>query len=91
MLTVGNLLHMERCASCQRELAAHWKFCIYCGRPFIVAPQDTPHTVFADSGDERAESRRNKFDSGFWVGVGIGVLGLILIVYAAVQIYGTRA
>lgn len=83
---------MERCASCERELASSWKFCLYCGRPFIPAsgsaaakvPNRTPSLpVEHDDG----EPRPRKFDGTFWVGVAMGFVGLALIVYAATQIF----
>ena len=33
----------------------------------------------------------SKYDAPFWVGVGMGALGLVLIVYAAIQIYASYA
>ncbi|HEU4850109.1 MAG TPA: zinc ribbon domain-containing protein [Terrimesophilobacter sp.] len=90
---------MERCDSCGRELASTWKFCIYCGRPmhravpapaFATAPTtpaSIPSAIRPDFGFEPAK----KYDAPFWVGVGMGALGLVLIVYAAVQIYASYA
>ncbi|MBX3077692.1 MAG: zinc ribbon domain-containing protein [Cryobacterium sp.] len=38
-----------------------------------------------------AESMTSKYGAGFWVGVAMGALGLVLIIYAAVQIYASNA
>ncbi|MBB5632862.1 hypothetical protein BKA04_001085 [Cryobacterium mesophilum] len=35
------------------------------------------------------EPQTRKYDAPFWVGVGMGILGLTLIIYAAVIIYGS--
>lgn len=86
---------MERCESCGRELASTWKFCIYCGRPLR---HGTPALATA-SGAIPAAIRpgldvgpaARKYDAPFWVGVGMGGLGLVLIIYAAVQIYASYA
>lgn len=96
MPTVDNLLDMERCASCERELASTWKFCIYCGRPFIAA-KIAPLTKVRDrkppvpSQQDHDEPRERKYDGTFWVGMAMGALGLVLIIYAAIQIYGASA
>lgn len=95
MPTVGNLLHMERCASCERELASTWKFCIYCGRPFIAAAGSKPatkrdHTPSVQTDGESPGTREGKYDGTFWVGMAMGALGLVLIVYAAIQIYSAN-
>lgn len=87
MATVDTLLSMERCASCDRELAATWKFCVYCGRPFVAATSTQIREAFSETIDEQRAPRQRKNDGAFWVGVGMGVLGLVLIIYAAVQIY----
>lgn len=87
MTTVDSLLSMERCASCDRELAATWKFCIYCGRPFVAATSKQIRDSFAEAGNEQRKPPQRKNDGAFWVGVGMGVLGLVLIIYAAIQIY----
>lgn len=92
---------MERCDSCGRELASTWKFCIYCGRPMrtaipalalatvpATAPAAIPAAIRPDFGVEPAAK---KYDAPFWVGVGMGALGLVLIVYAAIQIYASYA
>ena len=119
MPTVDNLLDMEHCESCDRELAAEWKYCIYCGRPVaraaasraaasaIAATPSTvsPNTVSPSSAAARSKADKvvipsairadideppgRKYDAPFWVGVGMGVLGLALIIYAAVLIYGS--
>lgn len=109
MMTVGNLLHMDRCASCERELASTWQFCIYCGRPLVLA-NDVPPALDTRTTDipepeldsepdeipaairvEHDEPPARRYDGAFWVGVGMGALGLILIIYAAVQIVGSAA
>jgi hypothetical protein len=93
MLTIDNLLNMDLCESCDRELAAEWKFCIYCGRPRIAGKSGStvtlPAAIRPDSLD--VEKPRRRYDAPFWVGVAMGVLGLALIIYAAVQIYGSYA
>lgn len=38
-----------------------------------------------------SESMTSKYGAGFWVGVAMGALGLVLIIYAAVQIYASNA
>ncbi len=81
---------MEHCASCERELAAHWNFCVYCGRPFAAATQPKPAAAPIETDSGHGEPRQRKYDGAFWVGVGMGALGLVLIVYAAVQIYGSQ-
>jgi hypothetical protein len=97
MHPLGNLLTMERCDSCGRELASTWKFCIYCGRPMraaapalagvpAAAPMAIPAAIRPDLSTEPPEK---KYDAPFWVGVGMGALGLVLIVYAAIQIYAS--
>lgn len=107
MPTVGNLLIMDRCASCQRELASTWKFCLYCGRPLVLASEVAPElgvdshpeldlereleAIPAAIRDESEPPPRRKYDGAFWVGVSMGSLGLVLIVYAAVQICGSQA
>ncbi|MEO6942437.1 MAG: zinc ribbon domain-containing protein [Terrimesophilobacter sp.] len=99
MPSVDNLLIMDRCESCERELASEWKFCIYCGRP---VGQETEQEDSQKADHKRVPipaairpdidvPPRRKYDSPFWVGVGMGVLGLALIIYAAVQIYGSYA
>jgi hypothetical protein len=91
MLTLDNVLNMERCESCDREVASEWKYCIYCGRP---TPQLRPRKADklpAAFRPEVAEPSVRKYDAPFWVGVAMGVLGLALIIYAAVQIYGSYA
>ncbi|MEO7348860.1 MAG: hypothetical protein ABIW32_03210 [Terrimesophilobacter sp.] len=40
---------------------------------------------------DRDEPRARKYDGTFWVGVAMGALGVVLIVYAAIQIFGARA
>ena len=40
---------------------------------------------------EPEEPAGRKYDAPFWVGVAMGVLGLVLIIYAAVQIYAANA
>lgn len=94
MLTVDNLLDMERCESCERELAAEWKFCIHCGRPVSRSPVSrrtgTEHEAIPSAiRPDVEEPPHRKYDAPFWVGVGMGVLGLALIIYAAVLIYGS--
>lgn len=126
MLTVGNLLVMDRCASCERELASTWKFCLYCGRPLVLVsgvkaklgtnpsprletdiesavkptsmreldPElgiDAIPAAIRVEQDEHVEQERRKYDGAFWVGVGMGLLGLVLIIYAAVQILGSAS
>ena len=90
MSTVDNLLIMEHCASCDRELAPHWKYCLYCGRPFVAAPIPSRSAVQLAPKDGLVEPPPRRYDGAFWVGVGMGVLGLVLIVYAAIQIYGSQ-
>lgn len=91
MPSVDNLLIMDRCASCDREQASTWNFCIYCGRPLTsmddTSLDDIPAAIRADA----EVPERRKYDGPFWVGVGMGVLGLTLIIYAAIQIYGSYA
>ncbi len=107
---------MERCESCDRELASNWKFCIYCGRPMVRRPshgaERLPATMLPGAAfpapampagessvgllasairDETVEPKERKYDAPFWVGVAMGVLGLALIIYAAVQIYASNA
>ncbi len=109
MPAVDNLLDMERCESCGRELSAEWKYCIYCGRPIsrsalsrVDAARTTvvPRAAPTRSGAEQEvipsafrpdvdEPQTRKYDAPFWVGVGMGILGLTLIIYAAVIIYGS--
>ena len=146
MLTVDNLLNMERCESCDRELASNWKFCIYCGRPLARSDKHSatiqptlphpspalprpalPGTVLPGTSlpgsslagaarpvaalptsapgsamlpaamlpaairPEPEEPAVRRYDAPFWVGVAMGVLGLVLIIYAAVQIYAANA
>ncbi len=86
---------MERCDSCDRELASRWKFCIYCGRP---QRRGTPALAMASASIPAAirpgldlDPPTKKYDTPFWVGVAMGVLGLVLIVYAAIQIYASYA
>ena len=80
---------MDRCASCEREIASTWRFCIYCGRPVVAATSKQIREAIAETSDGDAEPRPRKYDGVFWVGVGMGALGLGLIIYAAVQIYGS--
>lgn len=86
---------MERCEGCGRELASTWKYCIYCGRPLatpqrVGAERDIPAAIRpAPDTAADAPGRRGRYDAPFWVGVSMGVLGLALIVYAAIQIYTT--
>lgn len=88
MQSVDNLLIMNRCASCDRELASTWKFCLYCGQSTATADFDFEEIPSAIRGeDEPAEP--SKYDGPFWVGISMGVLGLALIIYAAIQIYGS--
>lgn len=91
---------MERCDSCGRELASTWKFCIYCGRPmrstmpvpaFVTVPATTPASIPAAIRPDFGFEPVKKYDTPFWVGVGMGALGLVLIVYAAIQIYASYA
>lgn len=92
---------MGRCVSCERELKSTWKFCVYCGQPFVPASEVgpelgaelelEPEAIPAAIRGEPEEPRRRKYDGAFWVGVGIGALGLVLIIYAAVQIYRSWA
>jgi hypothetical protein len=91
MPAVGTLLNMERCESCDRDLAPTWKFCIHCGRP-VRRTADAPLTsIPAAIRPDGAEPNARRYDAPFWIGVGMAVLGLALIVYAAVQIYSTYA
>lgn len=78
---------MERCEGCGREVAGTWKYCIYCGRPMRPALQ-VPAAIRPDS-DDGLPAR--KYDTPFWVGVSMAALGLVLIIYAAIQIYTTYA
>jgi hypothetical protein len=79
---------MERCESCGRELASPWKFCIYCGRP-LRSGEPAVAGIPAAIRLAQPEPRARRYDTPFWIGVGMGVLGLALIVYAAIQIYST--
>lgn len=78
---------MERCEGCGREVASTWKYCIYCGRPLHSLPAAPPDIPAAIRPEPELPARR--YDAPFWVGVGMGVLGLVLIIYAAIQIYTT--
>ncbi len=89
MRRLDNLLNMERCASCHREVASAWKFCIYCGRPLHRDSTSGSAVSADDIRAEIAEEPSRRYDGPFWVGVSMGVLGLALIIYAAVQIYGS--
>lgn len=86
---------MELCESCGRELASTWKFCIYCGRPLrhgtiaLAAASGVIPAAIRPGLDVDPSAR--KYDAPFWVGVGMGGLGLVLIIYAAVQIYASYA
>lgn len=82
---------MERCESCGRELAPNWKFCIYCGRPVRRSGEPALTGIPAAIRPELDEDPRRRYDTPFWIGVGMGVVGLALIVYAALQIYGSYA
>ncbi|GAA3732985.1 hypothetical protein GCM10022239_06630 [Leifsonia bigeumensis] len=82
---------MERCDSCGRELASTWKFCIYCGRPMHRAVPALAAIPAAIRPDLSTEEEAKKYDAPFWVGIGMGALGLVLIVYAAIQIYTSYA
>lgn len=92
--TVANLLNMERCASCDRELAGHWNYCIYCGRPFVAATTRRSVAAHHPHGPARATApviaALRRRGSTFWITAGIAVLGLALIIYAALQIFGSR-
>jgi hypothetical protein len=52
------------------------------------AARNIPSAIRPDS-DGEPPARR--YDAPFWVGVGMGALGLALIIYAAIQIYTTYA
>ncbi|HEY9498022.1 MAG TPA: hypothetical protein VIQ78_03270 [Terrimesophilobacter sp.] len=78
---------MEPCEGCGREVEGSWKYCVYCGRPMHAA-RNIPSAIRPDS-DGEPPARR--YDAPFWVGVGMGALGLALIIYAAIQIYTTYA
>jgi hypothetical protein len=86
---------MERCAGCGRELDAGWKYCIYCGRPLAALRREgdgrnIPAAIRPGSHTAPdVPGPKSRYDAPFWVGVGMGVLGLALIVYAAIQIYST--
>ena len=85
---------MERCGSCGHELASTWKFCIYCGRPLRRAtPGPTTEPGAIPSAIRRGldTTPARRYDAPFWVGAGMGALGLVLIVYAAIQIYASYA
>ena len=86
---------MEHCDSCGRGLASTWKFCIYCGRPQRRAAGPTVVGSAAIPAAIRPGLDLNepisKYDAPFWVGVGMGARGLVLIVYAAIQIYASYA
>lgn len=91
MPTVDNLLNMERCESCDHELAGVWNFCIYCGRPTAHNAALKAKKLPAAIRPEPEEPAAKKYDAPFWVGVAMGALGLVLIIYAAIQIYGPHA
>lgn len=78
---------MERCEGCGREVASTWNYCIYCGRS-LHAAAEIPAAIRPDSD---GEPPARKYDAPFWVGVSMGALGLVLIIYAAIQIYTTYA
>lgn len=84
---------MERCDGCGRELASTWKFCIHCGRPQRRAAAQAAVGSAAIPAAIRPgvdlHEPTSKYDTPFWVGVGMGALGLVLIVYAAIQIYAS--
>ncbi len=85
---------MDRCDACERELASTWNFCIYCGRPqhrgaSSAAVGSAIPAAIRPALDLREPT--SKYDAPFWVGVGMGALGLVLIVYAAIQIYASYA
>lgn len=89
MRSLDNLLIMDSCSSCGRDLASAWKFCIYCGRPLH---SDTPTPSVASAAAIRAEiveAPSRKYDGPFWVGISMAALGLVLIIYWAVQVYGS--
>lgn len=93
MPTVDNLLTMERCKSCDHELSSGWKFCIYCGRPMTPRSRhkaEEPPAAIRPKPKDPLEPTARKYDAPFWVGVAMGVLGLALIIYAAVQIYSSN-
>lgn len=120
MQTIDNLLTMDHCASCERELATTWNFCIYCGRPLVLASHGNPRSGHERNGECDAkpddeptpdpealpeaipaairvelehpdEPPQRKYGGPFWVGMSMGLLGLVLIIYAVVQIYGPHA
>jgi hypothetical protein len=62
------------------------------GATLPAALQDQSVSVLASAiRSEAAEPKERKYDGPFWVGVAMGVLGLALIIYAAVQIYASNA
>jgi hypothetical protein len=91
MRRVDNLLTMERCAGCERELAASWKFCVYCGRPLVAATSTHIREAYSEASDAHGGPHRRKHGGAFWLGIGIGVFGLAVLIYAATQIYGSAA
>lgn len=78
---------MERCGECGREVDSRWNYCIYCGSPMRTLPAVPPDIPAAIRPEPERPARR--YDTPFWLGVGMGVLGLVLIIYAATQIYTT--
>lgn len=90
MKSLDNLQNMDRCAACGRELESTWKFCIYCGRPLVIdrsaRAEAIPSAIRADYVAPQTRER----GTAFWVAVGIGILGVAVIIFLAVRIFGSH-
>ncbi|MEO7147842.1 MAG: zinc ribbon domain-containing protein [Terrimesophilobacter sp.] len=96
---VANLLNMERCARCGRAVAPEWKFCVYCGQ--AVAAPDTPDNNHVPAairpvsdpvtGESAGLSRSGRFSATFWIAIAMAVTGLVVIIFALVQMATTNA
>ena len=86
---------MERCVGCGETVEPEWKFCVYCGRSVSASPTSgddpvpaaiRPETSDLVEGDADDSARPGPYSGTFWVAVAMGATGLIVIIFAVVQI-----
>ncbi len=90
---------MERCVGCGREVTSEWKFCVYCGRSVsasatpgddqvpVAIRSETPDLAKDDSDDS---GRLGQYSGTFWVAVAMGATGLVVIIFAVIQMATTN-
>jgi hypothetical protein len=82
---------VDTCGTCHSELAPEWKFCVHCGTPVPVAEIPPLEPIPAAIRPELpVPPVRRRWDARLVFGTVMSGIGIVAILYAAVNLLAVR-